>query len=222
MKKQFGFTAIEGLLILVIVGILGGTGWYVYNAHNNTQNSYANADNSNTSTVSAKKKAPAKDPTVEWIALSNKDGIFSLKYPKTWVTAKDPSACSKGIVLLGIDANSVGVCGSENFGQVAIVSVLGDSQKTSELSTGYKNITTTAVTLNGVTGKKQTATASGQGADGAPGALADGTTVTKYIFFTNNWTYTATYTSANLSGKAYPDALADFNTMVTKTLKFTA
>lgn len=37
-----GFTLIEGLLILVIVGLLGGTGWYVWNTHNKTANNSKN------------------------------------------------------------------------------------------------------------------------------------------------------------------------------------
>ena len=51
MKKQSGFTLIEGLLILVIVGLLGGTGWYVWNAHNKANDTLTNADAANSSTA---------------------------------------------------------------------------------------------------------------------------------------------------------------------------
>ncbi len=40
MKRQAGFTALEGLLILVIVGIVGFTGWYVYQSRNKTNSLY--------------------------------------------------------------------------------------------------------------------------------------------------------------------------------------
>lgn len=43
MKKQRGFTVIEGLLLLVIAGIIGFTGWYVWNSKNKTENSYNNS-----------------------------------------------------------------------------------------------------------------------------------------------------------------------------------
>jgi Tfp pilus assembly protein PilX len=35
-RNQCGFTAVAGLLVLVIVAIIGGTGWYVINANKNT------------------------------------------------------------------------------------------------------------------------------------------------------------------------------------------
>src|SRR5438876_1797095 len=120
MKSQKGFTALEGLLILAIVGILGFTGWYVWNAHNKTSDTLTNADSANSSVAKYSKKT-TKDPTADWVAYSNKDGVFSLKYPKTWATASNPSLCSKGILLLGADSKSVGACGSENFGQISIV-----------------------------------------------------------------------------------------------------
>ncbi len=219
MKVQKGFTAIEGLLILIIVGILGGTGWYVYNAHNKTADTFNNADQANSSVVKYTKKAkPAVDPTADWTSYSSKDGQYSLKYPKTWATAAHPELCSAGLLLLGADAKSVGACASENAGQVEVVSISGDSSKDAELKTGYVSITKTSVTVGTVVGVKMVGTASGQVTSGAPGALADGTKVTKYIFYTNSHTYTATYVQL----ASYPNALSDFNLMVTKTLNFSA
>ncbi len=50
MKKlknnQNGFGAMELVLVLVIIVILGGVGWYVLKARNNTNNSYNNASTS--------------------------------------------------------------------------------------------------------------------------------------------------------------------------------
>ncbi|HSW80085.1 MAG TPA: hypothetical protein VLG47_04900 [Candidatus Saccharimonadales bacterium] len=36
MKKQNGFSVVEGLLVLVIVGILGFTGWFVWHSQHST------------------------------------------------------------------------------------------------------------------------------------------------------------------------------------------
>lgn len=47
-KNQKGFSAIEGLLILVIVVIVGGTAFYVYHASKNTNNIYNAAIQSST------------------------------------------------------------------------------------------------------------------------------------------------------------------------------
>lgn len=44
IKKQNGFSAIEGLLLLIITGILGFTGWYVWHGKNNANKSYSNSE----------------------------------------------------------------------------------------------------------------------------------------------------------------------------------
>lgn len=38
MKNRHGFSVIEGLIVLVVVGFLGGVGWYVYNTVYNSSN----------------------------------------------------------------------------------------------------------------------------------------------------------------------------------------
>lgn len=60
MRKlnQNGFGAIETLLIIVIVGILGFTGWWVWNSKDKANSSFHNSGNSQT--YSAKKKAPTQ------------------------------------------------------------------------------------------------------------------------------------------------------------------
>ncbi len=54
MKNSKGFSAIETLLIVVIVGIIGGTGWYVLHAKNN-------ADKNLNEAVKTNLKASAKE-----------------------------------------------------------------------------------------------------------------------------------------------------------------
>jgi cytoskeletal protein RodZ len=43
MKKQQGFSVVEPLLILVIVGLIGFIGWFIYNANNKTSKTLAGA-----------------------------------------------------------------------------------------------------------------------------------------------------------------------------------
>jgi len=93
MQKDHGFTLIEALLVLVIVGMLGGTGWYVYRAHNNAQNSYANADNANLSTTIKKKKSP---PPVQMKEYKDTNYGYSFEYPSSWTLSKNLSDIGRG------------------------------------------------------------------------------------------------------------------------------
>jgi hypothetical protein len=54
-KKQNGFSVVEGLLIFIIVGILGGTGWYVYNSNKKTNDLLNSADKASSLASAASK-----------------------------------------------------------------------------------------------------------------------------------------------------------------------
>lgn len=57
--SQQGFAFIETVLVLVILAIVGGTGYYIYNANNKTTDTYDAASNS-AATVVGKNKAATK------------------------------------------------------------------------------------------------------------------------------------------------------------------
>lgn len=214
MKNYKGFALLEGLLILLIIGMLAGVGYYVYDAKKNSENSLDNA--SKTELTAAGKKTVAEDPTKDWKAYSNKDGQFSLKHPASWVQASSPELCSEGLLLIAANAASVGTCASEDGGQMQISSQAGDLRSEYQLkSANYPDLKTESVTVAGVAGEKQSGTyKADEGAEG-PGPSTGEKKVT-YIFYTNSRTYQASYWIKD----SYPDVLADFNTMVTKTLKF--
>jgi len=96
--NQKAFGAIETLLIIVIVAILGGTGYYVYHANkatNDTLNAAAK-DASGSPKFSSKKataKPPSKpvDPTAGWKTYSSPTGApdYSFKYPGNWTLSTD-------------------------------------------------------------------------------------------------------------------------------------
>src|SRR4051794_31587645 len=52
-KDPKGFTAVEGLLILVIVGLVSFAGWYVWKATNNAHNNLDSANSVNSSAIPA-------------------------------------------------------------------------------------------------------------------------------------------------------------------------
>lgn len=82
--NQRGFGAVEALLIIVIVGIVGGTGYYVYRANNNSTNTQDSAQ-TDANTAAPHKKTDAK-PTVqyetltEWGVRAPVSGSLKLQY----------------------------------------------------------------------------------------------------------------------------------------------
>ncbi|MBP9852656.1 MAG: hypothetical protein QG629_73 [Patescibacteria group bacterium] len=59
VKSQKGFTAIEGLLVIILVGILGFTGWFVWNSQRQTNKT---TEQTVTSGFVAKKKTAITKP----------------------------------------------------------------------------------------------------------------------------------------------------------------
>lgn len=220
-KNEAGFSVIEAILILIIAALLGGVGWYTYQARNSANKGQQDSSSEQSAGEKKSNKSDTSkliaDPTEKWIAYSSTKGQYNFKYPSTWVIASNLDLCNEGLVLLGANANSVGKCATESFGQVGVSSNEGDTRADYELANGYINIVKQAVTVNNVVGSRQSGAASGQQGGEGIGGLADGTKVVKYIFFTNGRTYTATY----IQNATYPDALSDFDLLVTKTLKFT-
>jgi hypothetical protein len=94
-KNQSGFSIVEGLLILVIVGILGGTGWYVWNSNKKANDLLNSADkSSNVTATPNKKKVDTKDnKPVDTKTFTDKTTNVSFSYPDGWdiVNNGDPS-----------------------------------------------------------------------------------------------------------------------------------
>jgi hypothetical protein len=59
-KPQEGFSAVEALLIVIIVGMLGGVGWYVWHSQNQVDKTYSQTANSSVAPrPTAAKASPA-------------------------------------------------------------------------------------------------------------------------------------------------------------------
>jgi hypothetical protein len=80
---QAGFSVVEGLLILVIVGVLGGVGWYVYDSNQKANDNLNNADSS--SSVNTQEATQKEEPKVDaykgWQVSKNVQYSFEYKYP---------------------------------------------------------------------------------------------------------------------------------------------
>ena len=88
-----GFGAIEALLIVVIVGVIGGSGYYVYTSQKKTNTALDNAAKSQDEPIK-NTKAPTKtaqtaDPYEGWKTYGNAKYGISYKYPKIWTTSDD-------------------------------------------------------------------------------------------------------------------------------------
>ena len=79
-KNQSGFGAVEAILILVITGLIGFTGWYVYHAQQSTNKALAPDTSTspkfknNSKKSSATKTTTPIDQTVDWTSYSSKAG----------------------------------------------------------------------------------------------------------------------------------------------------
>ncbi len=71
-KSQKGFTLVEGLLILLVVGVIGGIGWFVYDR---------NKPSERTKQVTAINQASV---TSDFIQYESKELGFKFSYPKVW------------------------------------------------------------------------------------------------------------------------------------------
>jgi hypothetical protein len=93
-KNQKGFSAVEGLLIFIIVAIIAGVGWYVWDSNKKTNNILNSADKSSNATpISTKKKTTTDkttpDPYSGWKGYTNSKYGISFKYPTTWALSDE-------------------------------------------------------------------------------------------------------------------------------------
>lgn len=219
-KDSSGFGVIAIVFVLVVVGLVGTLGWVAYKNFRNTHKASVATTNTSHETSHTPEVS-----TADWTTYVGSDNKISFKYPKSWLTAAHPELCSKGTVLLAPTADSLGICGSDTAGQVS-VSWKASSQTCDNFGSDSGSITyddgtvvKTAVnqtkenvTVSGVSGIKRTSVSTGDG----PYAWPKGTFDSTYCFNYGGYIYTAQY----LQKPSYPDAKSDFDTMVTKTLRF--
>jgi hypothetical protein len=216
MSKQYskGFGAVEVLIVLAVVTLLGAGGWYAYHhAHNKAPVPAAHTDTPKKSTST---KPASTDPTADWRTFTSAKGKYSFKYPATWSLAEHLDQCADGLTLIGPSEQSVGACASENSGEVSLYGSPGDNRGSYKLGLDYKDVAITDITVNGVAGTRSTGTVSNSGPEEGVGILPDNTKTVRYVFYTNGWTYYINYSQTPV----YPDALNQF-VQIVQTFTFT-
>jgi Tfp pilus assembly protein PilX len=116
-NNQKGLGAVVILLILVVVGIIGGTGWFVYNSQKKTTRSLDNTNKSTSSTTIAEKTAAKSpvDPYDGWKAYMTKYEKMSFKYPSdlTLTDTSHASVANQDNVTPGLD--TIKLVGASGF-----------------------------------------------------------------------------------------------------------
>lgn len=103
-NNEKGFGAVEGLLIVAVVVLLGVVGYMVYKNHNKTTTPTTASTTTSTKTTTTPAKTTATPTTVDpyagWKTASTV-GNVSVKYPSSW-TVKDNSSSNNNRAALTI------------------------------------------------------------------------------------------------------------------------
>ncbi len=87
MKKlnQKGFGIVEVLLVILLIGLVGGIGYYVYNqAQKNDETSQPSGDTSGKIEKKAETVPVVKDETTNWLLYESPGGEFKIKLADGW------------------------------------------------------------------------------------------------------------------------------------------
>jgi hypothetical protein len=209
--NQKGFISMEAFLIIVVLVLVGGTGYFVYQATKKTNDTFSAAAKAADSSPAAKpsNKQSATGPTVSWLEESLRTMAF--KYPASWTRY----ACSPDLVLLGPGSASAGHCNSDATAEVRLSMDAGDKRADHHLdATLYPSIQKETIKVDGVTGIKESGTlTTDREVFVGPG---NGTKSVQYVFYSKGYTYVLEYDQT----PDFPDVLSDFNLLVTQTVKF--
>ncbi|GEM_PF-2187275 len=81
-NNQRGFSPVESILVLVIIAMIAGVGWYVYRAMKNTNNAYSSA--TVTSTSGSPKFGKATKSTTATKTYTDQSNVYTVSYPASW------------------------------------------------------------------------------------------------------------------------------------------
>jgi type II secretory pathway pseudopilin PulG len=106
-QKQRGFAIVESLLVLVVVAIIGGTGYFVWHSKQQTDKSLSAASTENQVTNSKKtsnSSPPVTDETANWLVYKSPENIYRLKIPDGWSLVRETDA---SFTLVGFSLDDI-------------------------------------------------------------------------------------------------------------------
>lgn len=229
-NNQKGFTVVEGILILVIVTLISGIGWYVWNNKNSNNNLSNPSPTGTTTSVDDKEQAKQAmqqsiDETKDWKSISTKDGAITIKFPPT-LYAQICANLDKS-EFIGVSAYSdKGACGNyEMPGYMTFrtrelssndATFCSDQGATGGSAKDQIKVTSTLTKINNrsvcqIEGSRQVPKE-----ELIDYQYRDYSKTLTYEYRENNTIYTAHYTQFD----SYPDSQDTFNTIYQKTLQF--
>ncbi|MBI4101315.1 hypothetical protein HY441_02500 [Candidatus Microgenomates bacterium] len=156
--------------------------------------------------------ATTTDDTASWKTFKSTAGVFTVKYPASWLTKTCEG--NEATLYLAPSEDTQAICATEKGSPISVSSAAGDQRfiGTTDIGSYGDNVKIEKVTVNGVAGQKVSYTHKGNE------FVAAGTKQVTYEFLTGGRTYNATYSQA----PGEQDYLSIFETLVTKTLQFAA
>jgi prepilin-type N-terminal cleavage/methylation domain-containing protein len=82
--NQKGFSVVEILIVIVVVGLLGTVGWLVYDRQKNKTDSSTNQTTQQNSVAKEPETQKEVDPYEGWETYKSTSEGFTIKYPKDW------------------------------------------------------------------------------------------------------------------------------------------
>lgn len=86
-KNESGFTVVEGLLLVVLVAIIGFTGWYVYKQ--SQDNPSDKSESSSQQELGVREYVRQTSVPADWVLYEDKDTGISFSHPQSWKVSKD-------------------------------------------------------------------------------------------------------------------------------------
>lgn len=128
-QNQKGFSAVEALLVLVILALIGGVGYYVYKSRQEANKSQDNANKSSLEISQAAKKEAEKKPADEtegWLLYKPPTNEYEIRLPDGWKlerTEKAPHLAAAGMSSIVYKAGTKAVVteveGGRDYGSLA-------------------------------------------------------------------------------------------------------
>ena len=92
-NNEKGFGAVEGILVLVIVVIIGAVGWFVWHNHNKTTPASTTSPVATTTPTTTTPKTV--DPYAGWKSYTLKYEKLTLKYPSSWTVSDQSTSAGR-------------------------------------------------------------------------------------------------------------------------------